>query len=345
MSIDLGRRQVALGLGGLLLFPTLARSAQGAIEKPQLTIAVGGKALLYYLPLTLAERLGYFTAEGLDVTVPDFAGGAKALQALVGGSADIASGSFEHVINMHSKGRPLQALVLQVRLPAIVLAMPKARAAKYKSPKDLRGLKIGVTAPGSSTNMFVSNLLAKVGLHDEDVSIIGVGTGAGAIAAITRGDIDALVNLDPVISRLEASGAIVAVVDTRTNKGAMYVYGGAYHASCLYASEDFIAKNPNTVQAVVNAMVRTLRWLQKAKPEQIVDTVPPEYYGEDKAGYLAALKKNLGTMSPDGVLSAEGARNVYEVLRSFEPTLKGVNVDLHKTIDARFVTKALAKYR
>jgi NitT/TauT family transport system substrate-binding protein len=345
MSIDFQRRQLTLGLGGLLLAPAIARSAPGPIEKPKIDLAVGGKALFYYLPLTIAERLGYFTAEGLDVTIHDFAGGAKSLQALVGGSADIASGSFEHVVNMHAKGRPLQALVLQVRLPAIVLAMPKARAAKYKSPKDLRGLKIGVTAPGSSTNMFVSNLLAKARLHDEDVSIIGVGTGAGAVAAIKRGDIDALVNLDPVISRLEANGDVVAVVDTRTNKGALYVYGGAYHASCLYATDEFVAKHPNTVQAVVNAMVHALRWLQKTKPEQIVDTVPPEYYGDDKPGYLAALKKNIGTMSPDGILSAEGARNVYQVLRSFEPTLKGTNIDLLKTIDSRYVTKALAKYR
>ncbi len=343
--MNLHRRRL-LGLAALpLLAARGARAAAGPLEKTKITLAVGGKALFYYLPLTIAERLGYFKQEGLDITIADFAGGAKALQALVGGSADVASGSFEHVINMHAKGQPLQALVLQVRLPAIVLALPKARAANYKSPKDLRGLKIGVTAPGSSTNMFVSNLLAKVGLHDSDVSIIGVGTGAGAIAAIKRGDIDALVNLDPVISRLEASGDIVAVVDTRTNKGALYVYGGAYHASCLYATEAFVFKNPNTVQAVVNAMVHALRWLRKATAEQIVATVPPEYYAADKAGYLAALQKNLGTMSPDGVLSGEGARNVYQVLRTFEPTLKNANVDLHKTIDSRFVTKALAKYR
>ncbi len=343
--MNLHRRRL-LGLAALpLLGAHVVRAAPGAIEKPKLTFAVGGKALFYYLPLTIAERLGYFKAEGLEVTIADFAGGAKALQALVGGSADIASGSFEHVINMHAKGRPVQALVLQVRLPAIVLALPKARAATYKSPKDLRGLKIGVTAPGSSTNMFVSNLLAKVGLHDEDVSIIGVGTGAGAVAAVKRGDIDALVNLDPVISRLETSGEIIAVVDTRTSKGALYVYGGAYHASCLYATNEFVAKHPNTIQAAVNAMVHALRWLQKATPEQIVATVPPEYYAEDRAGYLAALQKNLGTMSPDGVLSAEGARNVYQVLRSFEPTLKNASVDLHKTIDSRFVSKALAKYK
>ena len=54
-----------------------------ALEKPKLTLAVGGKNLLYYLPLTIAESLGYFKSEGLDVTIVDFAGGSQALRAVV----------------------------------------------------------------------------------------------------------------------------------------------------------------------------------------------------------------------------------------------------------------------
>ena len=74
-----------------------------APEKKKVTIAVGGKNLFYYLPLTVAERKGYFRDEGLEVEIPDFAGGAKALQALVGGSADMVSGAYEHTINMMAK--------------------------------------------------------------------------------------------------------------------------------------------------------------------------------------------------------------------------------------------------
>ena len=87
-----------------------------SLEKPKLTLAVGGKNLLYYLPLTIAEQMGYFKAEGLDVTIVDFAGGAKALQAVVGGSADVVSGAFEHTVNMQFKGQPMRAFVLQLSL-------------------------------------------------------------------------------------------------------------------------------------------------------------------------------------------------------------------------------------
>ena len=263
-----------------------------ALEKPKLTIGVGGKPLFYYLPLTIAERNGYFKAEGLDVEILDFPGGARALQALLGGSVDVVSGAYEHTITQQAKGQNIEALVLQGKYAGIVLGMTKAKAAAYKSPADLKGMKIGVTAPGSSTNMFVNILLAKAGLKPDAVAIIGVGAAAGAVAIMKRGEIDAISNLDPVISQLESDGTIVPVIDTRTAKGMQDVYGGAYAAGCIYVPVDFAKKYPNTAQAVVNAMVRALRFIQTSTPDQIVAAVPPEYY-TDKALYKAALEKNI----------------------------------------------------
>ena len=147
-----------IGAALLLAVAFVATCANAqTLEKKKITIAVGGKGLFYYLPLTIAERQGYFKDEGLEVEIPDFAGGAKALQALVGGSADMVSGAFEHTINMQAKKQPITAVVLQAGYSSIVLVLSKERAAKYRSAKDLKGLKIGVTAPGSSTNMFVNN--------------------------------------------------------------------------------------------------------------------------------------------------------------------------------------------
>src|SRR5438552_12440282 len=223
-------------------------------EKARISIGVGGKSLFYYLPLTIADRQGYFKAEGLDIEILDFPGGAKALQALLGGSVDVVSGAYEHTISQQAKGQNIEALVLQGKYAGIVLALPKAKAAAYKSPADLKGMKIGVTAPGSSTNMFVNILLAKAGLKPDDVSIIGVGAGAGAVAIMKRGEIDAVSHLDPVIAQLESDGTVVPVIDTRTEKGMQEVYGGAYAAGCIYAPPEFAKKNPRTAQAVVNAI-------------------------------------------------------------------------------------------
>ena len=323
-------------------------SAHGqAPEKKKLTIAVGGKGLFYYLPLTIAERQGYFKEQGLEVEIPDFAGGAKALQALVGGSADMVSGAFEHTINMQAKKQPIRAVVLQASYSSIVLLLPKDKAAKYKSPKDLKGLKIGVSAPGSSTNMFVNNLLAKDGLKPNDVAIVGVGTTAGAFAAMEKGEIDAMSNLDPVISQLEATGKFVAVADSRTEKGMTEIYGGDYLASCIYASEEFVKKNPNTMQAVVNAMVKANRWIAKATPEQIMAAVPEAYMAGNRSVYKAALLKNMVGYSPDGQLNMKAAQNVYKVLKQFEPSViaAGSSINLAATFDNGFAQKAAAKFK
>src|SRR5438876_7123223 len=202
-----------------------AVQAQGKPEKPKIAIAVGGKAGFYYLPLTIAERLGYFKDEGLDVEISDFEGGSKALQAVVGGSADVVSGAWENTIDQQPKGLNMQGFVLMGRYPAISVGVVKAKAANYKSPKDLKGMKIGVSAPGSSTNRMVLHLLAKDGLKGEDASFIGVGTSAGAIAAMTTGQIDAVSNVDPVMTMLEMSNAVTLIADTRTAKGTEAVCG------------------------------------------------------------------------------------------------------------------------
>src|SRR5688572_27280741 len=154
----------------------LAAAAQAQVEKPDVHIAVGGKSALYYLPLVLTERLGYFKDEGLsNFRISDFAGGTRSLEAVVGGSADVVSGAYEHTINMQSRRQNFQAFVLAGAAPQISVAISSKLADKYKSPKDLKGLKVGVSAPGSSTNMVINYVLAQGGLKPTDVAIIGVG--------------------------------------------------------------------------------------------------------------------------------------------------------------------------
>jgi len=324
----------------------LVAQAQGKIEKPKVSIAVGGKAAFYYLPLTIAERLGYFKDEGLDPEISDFAGGSKALQAVVGGSADVVSGAWENTIDQQPKGLNLQGFVKMGRYPAISVGIVKAKAAQYKSPKDLKGMKIGVSAPGSSTNRIVQHLMAEGGLKPGDVAFVGVGTSSGAIAAVKSGEIDGVSNVDPVMTMLERSGDIVIVADTRTEAGTKRVFGFTdLPAAALYAPVEFIKKNPNTVQALTNAMVRALIWLRTASADQIAATVPPEYLLGDRAVYLATYDKVKDAISPDGLFTRQDAENTMKFLAAFNPAIKPGAVNLTQTYDNSFVEKALAKYK
>jgi len=318
--------------------------AQG-LEKPQLSVAVGGKNLLYYLPLTIAESLGYFKAEGLDVTIVDFAGGSRALQAVIGGSADVVSGAFEHTLNMQAKGQKLRAFALQGRAPQIVLGINPKTMADYKTVADLKGKKIGVTAPGSSTNVMANFVLAKAGLKPSDVSIIGVGAGNGAVAAMRSGQIDAISNLDPVISLLQRSGDLKIISDTRIVAEADKVFGGPMPAGCLYAPQAFIDKNPNTVQALTNALVRADKWIQAAGASEIVKAVPESYLLGDRAVYIDAFLASKGALSADGTIPEAGAATALRALQSVDESLKGVKFDLTAVYTNEFVKKANAKYR
>lgn len=326
-----------------LAAPMLA--AQARPEKTRVAIAVGGKASFYYLPLTIAEQLGYFKAEGLEVEISDFAGGSRALQAVVGGSADVVSGAYEHTINLQSKGQIFQAFVLQGRAPAISLGVSTRTMASYKTPVDLKGKKIGVTAPGSSTNMVANLVLSRVGLKATDVSFIGVGTSAGALAAMRSGQIDAISNIDPVMTMLEQKGDVKIIADTRTLKGTQAVFGGPMPAGCLYAPLDFTQKNPGTCQALANAMVHALKWLQTAGPSDIIKTVPESYLLGDRGLYLAAFDKVREAIAVDGVIPDDGAKTALRALASFDANVKPEKIELARTYTNEFSRKAKDKFK
>ena len=332
------RRIIAIAL---LAAATLV---QAQVEKKDVHIAVGGKSALYYLPLTITERLGYFKEEGLNVRISDFAGGTRSLEAVVGGSADVVSGSYEHTINMQSKKINFQAFVLAGASPQISIAISAAKAKTYKGPKDLKGLKVGVSAPGSSTNMVVNYFIAQGGLKPSDISVLGVGAGSTVIAAIDQGRVDVISQTDPAVTILEKEGKVKVIAETRTPEGTEKLFGGPMPAASLYAPIEFIRKNPNTVQALTNATVRALLWMQQASPQQILNTVPEEYLLGNKAMYLFAYNNVKAAYSKDGLIPEAGAKTTLKTLATFNPAVKPAEIKLADTYTNEFVKKALAKY-
>jgi len=230
--------------------------------------------------------------------------------------------------------------------PGLELGIRKDLAAGYSWAKDLKGMKIGVSAPGSSTHMLINHLLASVGLKQDDVSIIGVGTGPTAVAAMRSGQIDALSSSEPVMTLLERSGDIKIVVETITDKGVRDVFGGSMPAATLYARLDFIEQNPNTVQALTNAIVRALLWLQKSTTEDVLNAVPPEYLLGDRALYAASFERLRATYSKDGMIPRKGVDNSYKVLLAHNTAVRRAPVVwINQTYTNVFVEKALHQYR
>ena len=322
----------------------LAHSAGAhALEKNAISFATTGVPTFYGLPLVVAKQRGYFADEGLKVDINEFAGGSRAAQAVVGGSADVGMGGFEYALQLQPKGIALKNVVVTLRYPAIAIGVGKAYASRYRSPKDLKGLRIGVSAPGSQTHFGVSRLLAKAGLQSSDVSIIGLGPPPSALAAVRAGKVDALSYADPVMTVLEAQGDLRIIADARTTKGTTDLFGAAYPGGAVYVLEDFAKANPATVQAVANAMVRALKWLHTASAADLGRVVPVEYLQEDRALYFVGFAKFREAFSPDGLCTDAMAEAAKKVLVENDPKLAQAGLRSKDTFDNRFALAAQAK--
>lgn len=343
--MSLSRRDVlkTVALAGAAAALPWATRAKAA-DKTDINIASGSKTIIYFLPLAIADIKGYFKDEGMNVRIANFAGGSAAVKAVVGGSADVISGAFEHAINLQSKGQFYRAFVQQGRTPMIVLGVSTKTMAHYKTPADLKGKKVGVTAPGSSTAMVVSFFLAKHGLRPTDVSFIGVGGGAGAVTAIRSGEVDAISNLDPVITTLVESGDLKVVADTRTVSDTNTIFGGNLPSGSLLVSQEFMDANPHAVQGLANAMVRADKWIQKAGVDEIVKVVPDTFFSGNPGLYKASVRGNLEALSPDGMVPTDGPKTALNALATFVRGFDSGKIDLSKAWTNDFAIKANKKY-
>src|SRR3954452_7878923 len=299
---------------GLVTTSALAQTPK--LEKPRIALSVGGSvSQMNKIAYFVALNKKYFEQEGLTLDPTNFASGTAALQNLIGGNADVVEGSFEHTLRMQTKGQHLMCIAVFGRYPANVLVVRKSETGKIKTVADLKGKKIGISAPGASTHNFVAGLLERAGVSYKDASYVSVGTGLSAVAAMKSGnELDAIVNLDPAINAMVDGGLGEVRADSRTEEGTKAAFGGPYLADCLYAKIDFVKANPNTAQAIANAAVHAMQWLKTAAIDDIIRSLPAEYYQADEKLYRKSLEKNLAAFQWDGIVTGDAVRNVWKAI-------------------------------
>jgi NitT/TauT family transport system substrate-binding protein len=329
------KKSIRNTLAGLAALALMSGAAQA---QSKVTIAVGGAACLCYLPTVLAEQLGEYKKAGVQVELVDFKGGSQSLTAVIGGSADVVSGYFDHCVNLAAKNQALEAFVVYDRYPGLALVVGPKQTATIKSVKDLKDKRVGVSAPGSSTDFFLKYLLNKNGVDPNSVGVVGIGLGATAIAAMEQGSVDAAVMLDPAITQLQGRNKdLVILSDTRTQKDTLAVFGGEYPGGALYTKSGWIAAHPKETQALTNAIVATLKWIHSHTPEEIMAKMPDNLVGPDKALYLAALKNTIPMYSTTGKMDPKGAEAVLAVFSQSSPEVRNAKIDLSKTYTNKFV--------
>ena len=311
---------------------TAQSTSTGTVEKTNLKIGVGGQGQIIYLPLTLAEQLGYFKQEGLSVEINDLKGGADALTAMIGGSTDATMGFYEHTIRTQTQGKSIEMIATCDLYPGLVMFAGKGHP-EAKSIKDLANLKIGITSAGSSTEEMVKYLFKKNGLDPAAAQTVAVGSGGPAITALKNGVVDALVTVEPAASTIEKNGDGTVVYDTRTEQGTKEVFGGAWPAGGFYVPTDFVQQNPKTAAALARVAVNTLRYIQKNSAEDIAAKLPGQlfYPDGDQASFAKVLAANQKMFSTDGKMPSDGPQNVLETLKAADTQTDWSKVDLSKT--------------
>ena len=309
-------------------------------ERVKLKIMVGGLNKQIYLPNMLTKQLGYFDEQNLDVTLVDEPSGVSAEDALVAGEVEAASGSYDHPVDLAGLGKQVINVVQLLRAPGEAEMVATKKADQIKSPADFKGKTLGVTSLGSGTHTLSRYMAVRAGVPIDQIKFVAAGAGDRFITAIKQGTIDAGMTTEPTISRLVQTGDAKVLVDLRTAETTRAALGGDYPFICLFMRADYVNSHKPVVQRLVNAYVKTLKWISTHTPEEVTDKMPADYYAGNKDLYLTALKGEFAMYSPDGKITKDGAEFVLKVLQQFDENVKGKTIDLSKTYTTEFVDKA-----
>ncbi|GAC1043917.1 ABC transporter substrate-binding protein [Rhizobium sp. No.120] len=323
---------VALSL--VMTAASLAATVANAADK--ISIMVGGYEKQIYLPAKLAESLGYFKDEGLEVELLNESAGVDAENQLLAGAVQGVVGFYDHCVDLQAKGKFIKSVVQFSQAPGEV-ELVSAKYPDIKSFADLKGKRAGVTGLGSSTNFLTLYMASKAGLSPADITPVPVGAGQTFIAAMQQDAIQVGMTTEPTISRLLKTGEAKILVDLRTLKGTEEALGGTYPAASLYMDAAWVDAHKEEVQKLANAFVKTLRFIHTHSAAEIAEKMPKDFYVGDKDGYIKALDAGKEMFTADGVMPEDGPKTVLAVLSQFSKNVKGKTIDLSKTYTTEFV--------
>jgi NitT/TauT family transport system substrate-binding protein len=302
----------------------------------KITIVVGGYEKQIYLPAKLAEGLGYFKDEGLDVELLNDQAGVDAETEMLAGTVQGVVGFYDHCVDLQGKGKFVESVVQFSQAPGEVILV-SSQHPEIKSAADFKGKDVGVTGLGSSTNFLTLYLAQKAGVKASEFNTLPVGAGSTFVAAMRHDQIQAGMTTEPTIARMVKSGDASVLIDMRTVKGAEDALGGTYPAASLYMPTAWVDAHKDQVQKLANAFVKTMRFINTHSAAEIAEKMPADFYAGDKDGYVKALDAGKGMFTPDGVMPEDGPKTVLEVLQTFKKELQDKQIDLSKTYTTEFV--------
>lgn len=343
VRVRLSRRVWLQGAASLTLFPALAGHAQPGLAHVE--IRVQGMERIQQLPLVLADRLGFFQAEGLNVTMIPVPAEWRTLEQVARLPAVVFAGSFERTLYLNAMGQSHQAFVILSRLPQMVLGTSAIHMPAGQGVVDLIGAQIGVQGAGTVSERVARWVLLRAGLKTTDVQFVELPVPGQAMVALNSGMVDALCYGDPVITQLELAGVLRVLIDMRTQRDTETVFGGPVACVCLSAPSAFIDAHPQVVQALASAIVRSLVWLRTAGPSDLMRHVPETFMHGDRTLFLEMLHRSRETFALDGLMPEVAPMNVIRALDRLRLPIEWHGVQPQNTYTNRFAQRARQQWR
>ena len=329
------RTLIGLTLAALALLPMQARADE------KIVIAVSGLAKQIHLPEVLCEKLGFFKAQGIDVEYVNIGNsGVNAENQLIAGAVQAAASSYDHTIDLQTKGKYLTTIVQFLATPGEAEIVPVKFADQVKTLADLKGRVLGISGIGGMTDYLSRSLALRGGLKANEVSVLGIGADSTFIAAMNQGQVQAGMVTDLTVSRMLNTHQAVMLADLRTPEATLAALGAPYPGNSLYVSEAWLKTHKEAAQRLVNAYVLTLKWIASHSAEEITALVPADYYEGNKELYISALAQNKTMFTTDGRMPAGAQQAVLKVLSEFNPNVDPAKIDLSRSYDGEFVEVA-----
>ncbi len=341
MRFDL--RRLCLAVGGIAILAgcgSTPSSTGGSVQTISLKVMVGGLSKQIYLPNMLAKQLGYFNDQHLDVTMIDEGSGQASEDEVLAGNVDAGSGAYVHPMVLNAAGKKIETICQFGIAPGEAEVIDARKAGSIKSPNDLQGKNLGVTELGSGTHTLTLAILGKAGIDPTKEHFVAVGAGDTFIAAIDHQTIDGGMTTEPTISRLTSSGKGKVLVDLRTPESTRAALGGDYPFIGIFAKNDWVNSNKDAAQRLVNAYVKTLKYIHSHTAAEIAAKMPADYYAGNQALYVNALQNQISIFGTDCKMPAGGPETVMKIQQAYVPSFKGKTANLSETYTNEFASKA-----
>ena len=329
----------------VVLYAVMAAGLAGCTSKssgPVKTVRIAlSRDAITWLPVHLAQALGYYREEGLALAFSDVTGLSKGMEALLGGSVDVAASTTMLIVQLAAEGRDVRGFITFYNFPNYALVVAPSAASTIHSVADLKGRRVGVSSPGSPTQMLMNYSLVSHGLSPADVSTVTISAGAASLAAIERGQVDAAAVVGSAAAVLERRyPGLTILADGRTSAGTEAAFGSkTFPSASLISTGKWLRANNDTARRLAQATLKAMAWLGSHSAEEARVHIPDELRMPDADGDLQAIRQAQRNLSPDGAMPPDGLDTARRVLSASNDKVRTGTFDLSTFYTNEFVRR------